>query len=174
MGNGNEWTQYGDDNECSDTWMLVSMLGESAGCRLVIRQANASGFHANVWNEQGVDRRVRMRGECRVRRAKKLGREICSWAADCVGLKEKVMLCGAGYKWDGVNGGFTRIHHAGFSCNIMKKRWKCTLWDEGYLPSNNNTAIQSAYYSTKRRNANKTTAFHVPAFQYHVSYSQIA
>lgn len=32
----------------SDTWLLLCVLGESAGGRLAVRQVNASGFHANV------------------------------------------------------------------------------------------------------------------------------
>lgn len=51
--NLSEWHQRGHDGERGGTWMLMCALSKSTGCRLAVRQANAPGFHANVWNEHG-------------------------------------------------------------------------------------------------------------------------
>lgn len=55
MDHDNTWEQYGDDEELGDTWMLVCVMGKSTGWSITIRQVNAPGFHANVWNEHGSD-----------------------------------------------------------------------------------------------------------------------
>lgn len=57
MGDDNEWGQCGHGDEPADTWVLLCVLGQSTGsCCLVVRQANTSGFHADVWNEDGDEK----------------------------------------------------------------------------------------------------------------------
>lgn len=63
-----------------DTWMLVCVLGKSAGCRLAVGQVNAPGFHANVWNECGNDKEWGWEEDLAVWRvSEKSGSETYSW-----------------------------------------------------------------------------------------------
>lgn len=52
--NDNEWAQRGHGDP-SDTWTMVCWVGNPAGRRLAVRDANTPGFHADVWNEHGND-----------------------------------------------------------------------------------------------------------------------
>lgn len=95
MGHDNEGrVQCGHDGEPGGTWMLVCVLGKSTGCRLAFRQASSPGFHANVWNEHGDDKRAKMRGRCEIYVSKKFGGDIDSWIA--YWKKNNVRHCGEG------------------------------------------------------------------------------
>lgn len=141
----------GDSGEMvmSDTCLLLCVLmSKSAGCRLAVRQVNASGFHANVWNEHGTDTGWGWEenvGWEQVKQKKRV-REISSWAAwrkkKLVSLQCRMHF---GWSWQVIcKSPSMQVTHA----TLWQKRWKCTLSD-GSDWQRNNTVIPSAFHSTK-------------------------
>ena len=83
-------SEHGYGDEPGDTWMLVSVLGKSTGCRLASRQVSTPRFHANVWNEHGDEKECGWEEDMAVKYvSEKLGSEICSWTTRVWRLKGK-------------------------------------------------------------------------------------
>lgn len=104
----------------SDTWLLLCVLGESAGCRLAVRQVNASGFHANVWNEHGTDKGRGWEENVGWNEAKSLSGRSAAEQLSVKGWQESYALCSAGCKQDGVNRGFARALPP---CRLLMQRY---------------------------------------------------
>lgn len=83
-------SEHGHGDEPGDTWMLVSVLGKSTGCRLASGHVSTPRFHANVWNEHGDEKECGWEEDMAVKYvSEKLGSEICSWTTRVWRLKGK-------------------------------------------------------------------------------------